>query len=403
MKKISILGLCLLAAATASAQKDLVKSVERDMKANAAAYPDNLKKLTPAFTDAETATDAQTWFVAGKGAFDYFDNQQVMLQMGKDIDKKQLGHALIDGYGYLLKALPLDSVADAKGKIKTKYSKDVYKLINAHYNDFHNNAALYLWDAQDYPGAVEAWKIYVEAPNNPSLVKNGLKVAPDSIYAEILFNMGIGYSLAQDNENALKSFTAAIDKGYDKKQAYDYAISTASTLQRNEDIANIAKRAYEVYDDPVYIGYMVNDLVDKKQYVEAEQLIDKYIAADPNIAQLYFVKGVLLQTEEKPAEALEFFKKAVELDPNHVQALFSVGYLIYQDALAIDQNEGGGLSNAEYNDLRKNKVDPLLKEATVPLEKVLELDDTHTDARNVLRSIYYNLKDETNLKRIEAM
>ena len=35
---------------------------------------------------------------------------------------------------------------------------------------------------------------------------------------------------------------------------------------------------------------MVNNLIDKKQFAEADALIDKYIAADPNNAQLYFVK-----------------------------------------------------------------------------------------------------------------
>ena len=36
MKKISILGLCLLTLGTAAAQKQLVKEVEREMKSNAA-------------------------------------------------------------------------------------------------------------------------------------------------------------------------------------------------------------------------------------------------------------------------------------------------------------------------------------------------------------------------------
>lgn len=150
MKKISILGLCLLTLGTAAAQKSLVKEVERDMKSNPASYPDQMKKLAPAFTDAESATDAFTWVVAGKGAFGYYDQQSVFAQMGKDVNKKQLGTSVIEGYEYLTKALPLDTVVDAKGKVKTKYSKDIYKQIANHYNDF-NNAALFLWEAEDYP------------------------------------------------------------------------------------------------------------------------------------------------------------------------------------------------------------------------------------------------------------
>ena len=143
MKKISILGLCLLTLGTAAAQKQLVKEVEREMKSNAASYPDQMKKLAPAFTDAETATDAYTWFVAGKGAYDYYDQQSVFAQMGKEVNKKQIGSSIIEGFDYFSKALPLDTITDSKGKVKTKYSKDIVKQVVNHYNDF-NNAALFL-------------------------------------------------------------------------------------------------------------------------------------------------------------------------------------------------------------------------------------------------------------------
>ena len=53
-----------------------------------------------------------------------------------------------------------------RGKVKTKYSKDIYKQIANHYNDF-NNAALFLWEAEDYPDAVKAWNLYVTIPDMP--------------------------------------------------------------------------------------------------------------------------------------------------------------------------------------------------------------------------------------------
>ncbi len=404
MKKISILGLCLLTLGTAAAQKSLVKEVERDMKSNPASYPDQMKKLAPAFTDAESATDAFTWVVAGKGAFGYYDQQSVFAQMGKDVNKKQLGTSVIEGYEYLTKALPLDTVVDAKGKVKTKYSKDIYKQIANHYNDF-NNAALFLWEAEDYPDAVKAWNLYVTIPDMPEMVKAGVKAPADTLVAEIMFNMGIGNSLSQNNEAALKNFKDAIARGYTKKNAFDYAISAASQLQKPEEMAEIAEQAYAIYgkEDSRYIGYMVNNLIDKKEYAKADALIDKYIAEDPNNAQLYFVKGVLCDSEGKPEESLAQFKKALSLDENNASTLMQYGYKLYQKACDLDQTEGGGLSNADYNNFRATKVDPMLKEAAGYLEKAYQIDDTMSDARQVLRSIYYNLNDEENLKRVEAM
>ena len=43
MKKITILSLCLLTLGSAAAQKPLVKEVEREMKGNAASYPESVK------------------------------------------------------------------------------------------------------------------------------------------------------------------------------------------------------------------------------------------------------------------------------------------------------------------------------------------------------------------------
>lgn len=403
MKKISVLGLCLLTLGTASAQKQLVKEVEREMKGNAASYPESVKKLAPAFTNQETATDAFTFYVAGKGAFDYYDQQSVFAQMGKEVNKKQIGLSILEGYDYMNKALPLDTIVNAKGKVKTKYSKDIVKSVAAHYNDF-NNAALYLWESEDYSNAVKAWELYTTLPSNPVYAKN-IKAPADTLMAEIMYNMGIGNSLAQNNEAALKDFRNAIAHGYTKKNAYDYAISAASQLQNPQAMAEIAEEAYALYgkEDSRYIGYMINNLIDKKEYAKADALIDKYIAEDPGNAQLYFVKGVLCDSEGKPEASVEAYKKAIDLDPNNASALMQYGYKLYQQACDIDQNEGGNMSNQEYNNFRATKVDPLLKEAAGYLEKAYEIDDTMSDARQVLRSIYYNLNDEENLKRVENM
>lgn len=404
MKRIAaILSLCLVASSVAFAQKALVKDVEREMKANPDSYPNAVKKLEPAFTNAETSNDAYTYVVPGNGAFSYFERQGIMAQMGKNVDKKRIGLALLEGYDFYNKALPLDTVVDAKGKVKTKYSKDIVKNVASRYNDF-NNAALFLWEVEDYADAVKAWEIFVTLPESPVYGKN-IKAPADTTIAEIYYNMGIGNSLAQNNEAALKDFKAAIARGYTKKNAYDYAISAASQLNNHEEMAKVAEQAYALYgkEDSRYIGYMINDLIDKKEYAKADALIDKYIAEDPSNAQLYFVKGVISDAEGNAEASLAAYKKAIELDDKNAQALMQYGYKIYQRACDMDQNETANMSNAEYKTFRDTKVDPLLREAATYLEKAYTIDDELSDARSVLRSIYYNLNDEENLKRIEAM
>lgn len=401
MKHALIVCLSLLAFGTASAQKALLKEVGSAMAKDATTYPNNIQRLTPAFTNPETAEFVDTWYTAGKGAFDFYDKQQVMLQMKQDVDKKTLGHALLDGYGYFLKALPLDSIPDAKGKIKPKRSKDILKLIKGHHNDFFN-AALYMWDVQDYKGAVDAWDLYLTLPDNALYA---LTAIPDSTKAEITFNKGIGYSLLKDDQAALNAFKDAIAQGYTQKNAFDYAIAAASSLQQPSEMAAIAKQAYPLYgkEDSHYIGYIVNELIQSKKFAEADDMLNKYIQAEPNNAQLYFVKGILLESEEKPDQALQAYKKSLALNPNDAQAQFRVGYILYQDALKLDQDVPADMKQADYKVYRADKVDPVLKEAASYLEKSLLNDDTVTDSRTVLRSIYYNLNDDENYKRVSEM
>lgn len=403
MKKISLLGIGLLTATCAMAQQSLVKEVERELKGSADSYPNAINKLTPAFTNPETEKDAFTYFVAGKGGVDYFDSQQVQLQMGKDINKKAVGHALVDAYGYFFKALPLDSLPDAKGKVKPKYSKKIIEAAKGHYLDLQN-AAVYMWEAEDYKGAVEAWQLFVDGPKN-AIFAEKTKTIPDSIYGEIYYNMGIGNSLDKNPQGALDSFKKAIKSGYNKKNAYDYAIASASELQNLDEMAAIAEEAYKLYgaEDNRYIGYIVNNYIDKKQYSEANKLIDTYLAAEPNNSQLYYVKGVLCDTEGKTDECMAALRKAVELDANNARALMQLGYQLCKQGDSIDEKEGSGLTNAAYSELRSSKIDPLYREAASYLEKAYQIDNELQDARTLLRSIYYKLNDEENLKRVEAM
>ena len=404
MKKITvILGLCLLTSTAAFAQKSLVKEVEREVKSNPGSFYDALNKIRPAFTNEETAKDAYTYFVPGKAAFGYYDDQSVRAQMGQDVKKELIGRSVLEGYDYLQKALPLDTVVDAKGKVKTKYSKDIIKLISSHYNDF-NNAALFLWEKEDYGNAVKCWELYVSLPSNPTF-SSSIKAPADSILGDVYYNMGIGNSLIQNNEAALKSFKTAISKGYTEKNAYDYAIAAASQMNNPAEMAAVAEQAYALYgkEDSRYIGFMINNLIDKKEYAKANALIDKYISEDPNNAQLYFVKGVVCDAEGKTEASMEAYKKALTLDDKNANALMQYGYKLYQKACDMDQNESANMTNSQYNEFRDTKVDPLLKEAATYLEKAYELDENMSDARSVLRSIFYNLNDEENLKRVENM
>ena len=135
MKKHLVLAAAALFAGSmaVSAQMQVVKDAERAQKGGEAPAK-VVEIITPAFTNPETAKLAQTYYIPGKAMFDEFDKLFGLKSLGRlgDGDGKKMADDLVQGYGYFIQALPLDSVANEKGKVKTKYSKDIVNTITGH-------------------------------------------------------------------------------------------------------------------------------------------------------------------------------------------------------------------------------------------------------------------------------
>lgn len=404
MKKIALFGLCLAVAASASAQTSLVKEAEREAKAKN--YEKAMTMIEPAFSNPETSGYAFTYFVPGKAGIDMYTDLYAQTLIGKQVDKKKMGHALIDGFGYLIKALPLDSVPDAKGKIKPKYSKNIVKMIDENHKFLYDAGVALFMDAKDYQGAYDAWELYSTLPDNPALGKNAPKALPDTIIADVFYNQALAAWQLENLELSLASFEKAIAKGYDKPQAYDYAINHAARLGKNEKVYELANIAYDKFGNanPLYLQLKINGLIDNKKYDEAAEFLNNAIAEKPEESQLYLIQGILYETLKDNVKAKQSYLTATQKDEENADALYNYARLLCNEAYALnDEAQNKNLSNAEFTELRTSKIDPLFKTASEYLEKALAINPDNRDVRTYLRNVYYNLGDEENLKRIENM
>lgn len=415
MKKISILAMCLATAAFGFAQTAVVKEAERAVKGTSPDHAKIREMIKPALTNAESKGDVLTWYVAGKNEFANYDDLFGRRALGQEVSGADMGRSLIDGYNYYMTALPLDTVVNDKGKVKTKYSKDIVKTIAGHFVDF-DNAARFLWEAKDFKGAYDAWDIYLNLPSNQSLGKDAPAAPHDTIQAELMYNQGLAAWQADDLLKALDALYRAKDHGYTKKHLYDYAISMAAQLQRNDTVYALAAEALPLYgkEDPKFIGLVINSYIEKKQYTEAQSMLEKAIADDPSNPQLYDVLGILYESQKEESmskeqkadldkKAMDSYKKAIDADPTFARAQYDYGRKIADKAFTIN-DESTNLSQAEYNQVRDNQIFPLFREAVVYFEKAYELNpDEMGDALRYLRNLYYNLNDEENLKRVEQM
>ena len=405
MKKHLVIALAALFAGSmaASAQMQVLKDAERAQKSGKAPS-EVVNIITPAFSDPETATLAQTYYIPGKAMFGEFDQLFGYKQFNKlpENGDKKMADDLLEGYVYYMKALPLDTVTDAKGKVKTKYSKDIVNTITGHAADY-NTAALTYWELKEFANAYRAWDIFLGMYETEPFAKQLEKSAPaDTVIGEVYYNQALAAWQADSLANALGSFTKAKAKGYNKKQLYDYAIAVASNLGDQNAVYDWATAGQALYgkEEPSYLGYIINTYLQNKDFDKAFSIVDEAIANDPSNPQYYFVKGVLYDNQDKKAEAKAMFKKSIDLNPEFVQGLTQYGAALCQEAYKL--SDEAPTTAAESQAYFDSKIKPLFQEAAQILEKAWNIDNNNTEALRYLDNIYYNLKDEKMQEDVKA-
>lgn len=274
-------------------------------------------------------------------------------------------------------------------------------MLVAHHNDF-SIAGNLMYNKGNYKEAGQLWGVYVNLPYS-GIEDRDKFAAPDTVLAEMAFFEGVALWQAEELKDAIDAFAMARKLGYQKKEAYDYALSCMANMQDTIGIVELAKEAYKVYgkEDSQYIKLIINDNINHNQYDEAQSLIASAIADNPSSADLYNLMGFIYEQKKDDENALINYRKATELDPNYAPAQFNAGACIVRKAAAL-QEKINKLTGAEYQSARENELIPLYKEALPYIEKAYELDPTDSSAKRVLSNLYYQLGDEAKLNALEG-
>lgn len=384
------------------AQVDVVKSAERAVKDNKEAA-EVIAIITPAFTNPETAGMAQTWYLPGKASYSEFDHLLGLKQLNRlpEGGDAKMGRLIIDGYDYFIKALPLDSVPNDKGKVKPKYSREILGIIAGHFSDYVD-AGANLYNNQDYAGAYRAWDIFTSIPKDPRF-EGKITVFPDSVYGEIAFNQGIAAWQTEDLDKALESFYRAKDYGYNKKNMYDYAISIASTMGRNDTVMALSLEAQDLYgnESDLYLRQIINHYLQARDFDNAFRIIQTAISTNPTNAAYYVIEGVLYENNDDKENAIASYRHAIELDGTNADALFNYGRQLCEKAYRAADT--APTTEAEYVPYAAENITPYFNEAAEILERAYESSSANPestitpDILNYLENVYYNLHDEAKL------
>lgn len=408
---VTIILACVVSCAfCASGQQLLINQAKKSisgLSTTVNTYEQAFNKFKPALTNDETRNRAETWALANRIKIEQFDKYMDNRRVGKKIDIKAMGHTLLDAYDYSINALKLDTIhiLDKKGqpemdkktkrpKVRTKYSKEVVNRLVEHHDNYRTMGSE-LYNVKDWDGAYKAWDYYCQmAARNDD--RRWLK--PDSIIAEVRYYQGIAAWQKTDTIDAVRLFSIARHMGYNRKEAYDYALVCLSDLGNEQEVVKLAWEAYLKFgtSDPQYIRILINYYLGLLDYSGANGLIDEAMEANPNDDELLNLKGLVVETYHDIYEAFPYYQRCIELNDSNASGLFNVGRFFYNKAMETRQNSN--LYGKKLADL----VNPIYREALPYLEKSYEINPHNPDVVNALRDIYYKLGEADKLQAIES-
>ena len=373
MKKLILFGAAIMIAFGASAQMSLVKDLaKKAASSNPMELASVIEQIEPALTNPESAGDVLTWFTAGKAAFGMYDELYKAKLLGQPVDDDMMAAALMSGYEFFQKALPMDTIvevdkktgapklnSDGTKKVKTKYSKDIIGALTSHLGDIANVGNIFL-QGNNWEGAASAFGNYADLASSALAIAQG--VAPtDDILGEVRFYQGYSLYQIKDFANAYEALAKARKLGYTDNNIVDFQTSS---------LAN-----------------MIQGMLDKEEYDKANNFIDNALSNDPMNGVLHDIKGFTTELKEGVDAALPFYRKAAEVDPNYANAFFDVGRCLYLQAQKIIDDNPNMTDNQLFP-----KIKPFYDEAIPFLQKAANLNPDDTKVKNVLDDILYKFE-----------
>lgn len=400
MKRILLSTALFLAVTSGFAQMKLVNKAFSEAKAEKPNFAEAQSEIKQAMENPESKDDAKTWYVAGfleNKLFESERNKQILQQ--KPNETKMYG-ALLASFDYFLKSAELDQMPNEKGKVKPKYLKDIKNTLKNN-QSYYINGGAYFWDQKEYQKSYDMFHIYTEIPKLE--IFKGESFPVDSNYNMILYYAALAASYIPNPQLAIKSYEALKGTGYKENEVYQLLANEYQTINDSVNFEKTLAEGAKLFPtDPYFVQTLINIYINNGNYDKALTYLDEAISQDPKNAQLYDVKGRLLEQQKKYEDALNLYKEAIKINPDYADAYGNIGRIYYNQAIEENDKAANIKDTKSYNQAKKEVVEPLFKEALPYYEKAHQLKPEEREFMVALRGIYYNLDMGPEYDKIEA-
>ncbi|QJX48643.1 tetratricopeptide repeat protein [Hymenobacter taeanensis] len=332
-------------------------------------------EIDKAITNEKTSNKAKTWYTRGE----IYDAMVSSPIYGKSLPAGEGAKVAFESYQ---KAIQLDGKDGEFGKKATEKLDGLYGLAL--------NAGVENYNGKNYDEALKSYQMAQQIRPQDTTAY---------LYAAYAAAAKEDFSAAKDQYTKLQGI------GYKSPQMYTALLQMARQEKNDAEASKVLQQALQAY--PTNKAFMLEDLnadLSSGRSKEALAKIDKAIAADPKNANLYAVKGSLLDQAKQPAQALEAYKKAVEIEPENFDANFNLGVYNYNKAADL-YTRASKMSLAEYQKTgKKYEADgkKYFQDSLPYFEKALQVQPNDRSTISSLQKAYLRVGRTADSERMAA-
>lgn len=391
MKKILFSAALLFSVCSMSAQESVVKEAK-------SAKSDPVKAaeiLEPALVDPSTASDPETWKLAGDFQKAIYDEENMKLYLPDgQADTTKLYSSLAKMFEYYTKCDEVEQAKVKSGELKKpKLRKKLAKtLVTVRPN--LTNAGSDAYNAGNYANALKFFGLYVDAPQNP-LFADEDAVKNDTLTPLIANYAALAANTLKDEAAVIKY--ATIGKNH-KDEGYRSLMCLAEVYGKGEKtdsvqwLATIKEGVEKFPAQEYFIGNLMDYYIQKGKIDEGLTQINEILANNPTPYFMY-VKGVL-QYEKKDYEgAIATFNEIIAKNGDFVAESYSkIGDCYFFPAqVIVEENANLSMDDPKYA-TNEGKIKELYEKAKPFYEKAKELKPDNKQLwGQYLLNIYWKL------------
>lgn len=408
MKKIAITVFALALTMSGFAQKKLVRSAEGYLYEQPINFEQAVKDIETAMKDPTSNNMAYTYDVAGQIYFKIYEAEAIKRDGKMQYNQDLMSDNLMKSVDAYLKCGELDQLPDEKGKVKSKYLKNVKKNVSTYANYLVAEGQQHQKLASEASGskkdkelnkAFELYKKYLELPSNSIMKDEGIEKS--DYYNDVKYlAVNLAASDSTKRPIMIKYMEELKSKAFKEETMYEWLCNAYSKDKQNDKMIATINEGLKKYPSNQYlIGNLINYYLNNGKKEEAIKYLDEAISKNPTNAQYYKIKGNMFLREEKFDDAIASLSKAVELAPNDFDTQFECG-LAYEKKGEKIINDANSIKDIKKYNAERTKGTAELKKSLPYFEKARSINGEDLMNLQFLRSVYYKLGMSDKYKEV---